>query len=95
MKVETIIRKKITASEGMVLTDGNIYGRTIYLAEGKSEADFYEITEAEYASIAFGNEADAEQGFASEENTNSVLASETRDQSTNGALVIEGAEADE
>ena len=48
MKVETIIRKKITASEGYVLTDGDIYGRTIYLAEGKSEADFYEITDAEY-----------------------------------------------
>lgn len=48
MKVETIVRKKITASEGYVLTDGEIYGRTIYLAEGKSEADFYEITDAEY-----------------------------------------------
>lgn len=48
MKVETIIRKKITASEGMVLTDGEIYGRTIYLAEGKSEADFYEISEEQY-----------------------------------------------
>lgn len=48
MKVETIVRKKITASEGCVLTDGEIYGRTIYLAEGKSEADFYEISEEQY-----------------------------------------------
>ena len=48
MKVETIIRKKITASEGCVLTDGEIYGRTIYLAEGKSEDDFYEISEEQY-----------------------------------------------
>ena len=48
MKVETIVRKKITASEGCVLTDGEVYGKVIYLAEGKSENDFYEITEMQY-----------------------------------------------
>jgi hypothetical protein len=58
MKVETIIRKKITASEGCVLTDGEIYGRTIYLAENKSESDFYEITEAEYEEKIKEAEAD-------------------------------------
>jgi hypothetical protein len=58
MKVETIIRKKITASEGMVLTDGEIYGRTIYLAEGKSEADFYEISEEQYQEKMKEAEAD-------------------------------------
>lgn len=58
MKVETIIRKKITASEGMVLTDGEIYGRTIYLAEGKSEDDFYEIADAEYQEKIKGEEID-------------------------------------
>ena len=58
MKVETIVRKKITASEGYVLTDGEIYGRTIYLAEGKSEADFYEITDAEYQKKMKEAEAD-------------------------------------
>lgn len=41
-------RKIIKASEGMVLTDGNIFGRTIYLADGLSESDFYEITREEY-----------------------------------------------
>jgi hypothetical protein len=58
MKVETIVRKKITASEGMMLTDGEIYGRTIYLAEGKSEADFYEISEEQYQEKMKGAEAD-------------------------------------
>lgn len=39
-----------------------------------------------WCSGAGGNEAAAEQSFASGENTESVLASETGDQSTNGAL---------
>ena len=39
-----------------------------------------------WCSGAGGNEAAAEQSFASVENTDSVLASETEDQSTNGAL---------
>lgn len=56
MKVETIVRKKITASEGMILTDGEVYGKIIYLAEGKSEDAFYEITDAEYEEILKGEE---------------------------------------
>lgn len=47
MKARTVIY----ADEGKVLTNGETYGRTIYLAEGISEADFYEITEAEYDEI--------------------------------------------
>ena len=45
------MREPITASEGHVLTDGHIYGRTIYLAEGMSAADFREITIEEYNEI--------------------------------------------
>ena len=44
-------RKIIYADEGKILTNGEIYGRTIFLAEGVSEADFHEITEAEYEEI--------------------------------------------
>ena len=49
-----------------------------------------------WCSGAIGNEADAEQSFASGKNTNSVLASETEGQSTNGALQTgaDGNEAD-
>ena len=43
-------RKVLKASEGMVLTNGTIFGRTIYLANGLNESDFYEITVAEYES---------------------------------------------
>lgn len=42
----------INASEGHILTDGEIYGKTIYLADGIDESVFYEITEAEHESIA-------------------------------------------
>lgn len=45
------IRKIIYAEEGKVLTDGEIYGTQIFLAEGKSESDFYEITKEEYETI--------------------------------------------
>ena len=41
-------RKIIYADAGKILTNGEIYGKQIFLAEGVSETDFYEITEAEY-----------------------------------------------
>ena len=36
------------ADEGKVLTNGEIYGTEIYLADGLDESGFYEITQDEY-----------------------------------------------
>ena len=48
MKKETITRIKLTASEGHVLTDGERFGKTVYLAQGEKGDGWYEITEMEY-----------------------------------------------
>lgn len=51
MKTETIVRIKLTAGEGMILTDGEVYGTTIFLAEGMSADAFREIPRAEYEAM--------------------------------------------
>lgn len=43
-----IARIVIYADEGKILTNGEIYGKQIFLADGIDEGDFYEITEDEY-----------------------------------------------
>lgn len=51
MTKDTITTIKLTAAEGMILTDGTTYGRVIFLAEGRSEENFFEITIEEYERI--------------------------------------------
>lgn len=38
----------LRASEGHIYTNGETYGRVVYLAVGANATDWYEITEAEY-----------------------------------------------
>lgn len=51
MKQETITRIKLTAAEGMVLTNGEAYGKEVFLSAGDSADNWHEITEEEYTSI--------------------------------------------
>lgn len=52
-KIELI---KLTASEGMILTNGDAYGKEIYLGTNDSESNWSEITDAEYEEIQRKNE---------------------------------------
>ena len=47
MKQETITRIKLTADAGMVLTNGETYGKAVYLGTGDSPDNWHEVTEAE------------------------------------------------
>ena len=57
MTTETITTIKLTASEGMMLTDGKAYGREVFLAKGADSSKWYEITEAEYEKVMQEREA--------------------------------------
>lgn len=48
MKKETIKQIILTADEGMYLTNGETYGKTVVLPESANADEWYEITEAEY-----------------------------------------------
>lgn len=51
MTETTITMRKLTASEGYVLTNGEVYGKEVYLGVNDSAENWHEITDAEYAEI--------------------------------------------
>ena len=44
-------RVKMVATEGMIYTNGETYGREIFLGSGDSPDNWHEITEEEYNKI--------------------------------------------
>lgn len=50
----------IYADEGKVLTNGETYGRQIFLADGELISDYHEITEAQYEQIQAQESENAE-----------------------------------
>lgn len=52
---------KLTASEGHVLSNGEVYGKEIYLGIHDRAANWHEITDAEYADILAEEEAKAQE----------------------------------
>ena len=56
MITESIELIKLTASEGMVLTNGEAYGKEIYLGCNDNPNNWSEITDAEYEEIQKDNQ---------------------------------------
>ncbi len=61
MTQTTIELRKLTAAEGMTLTNGEAYGKEIYLGVNDKAEKWYEITDAEYEEIMAEQEVDFEK----------------------------------
>jgi hypothetical protein len=59
-------RKVLYAESGKVLTNGEIYGTRIYLAEGMSADGFYEISAEEYAAVMAQKEKESRAEWQNE-----------------------------
>lgn len=64
MIIENI--KVLKAEEGMRLTDGEIYAKTVLLPESRTADEFTEITEAEYEEIMKAKEEEMNGGIVYE-----------------------------
>ena len=63
MQTEKITINKLIADEGKILTDGNTYGRIVFLGKDRTADEFHEITEEEYNTILEEEAKKAEEQF--------------------------------
>ena len=54
--MKTVTRTVLVADEGMILTNGESYGKDVYLKVDGDASKWHEITEEEYNSIVAENE---------------------------------------
>lgn len=54
-------RLKMKATEGMVLTNGEVFGRQIFLGTGDSPDNWHEIPEAEYEALMESSRPDEDR----------------------------------
>ena len=62
MEVTTIELRKLTAAEGMTLTNGEVYSKEIYLGCNDSPVNWHEITDAEAERLQAEAEKVGEEG---------------------------------
>jgi hypothetical protein len=60
MTKETVEIVKLTSSEGMTLTNGQAFGKTVYLGVNDKAENWHEITDAEAEELQKANEPEEE-----------------------------------
>lgn len=60
MKTKIIEQRILIADEGKILTNGEVYGKQIFLGKGDSGFSYYEISEEEYQEILKNKEKENE-----------------------------------
>lgn len=65
-----MIEKKMVATEGHVLTNGEAYGKVIYLGCNDTEENWWEISDEEYEAIK--DKEESPDAFSASENVKEV-----------------------
>ena len=55
--------EKLIANEGMILTNGEAFGRVVFLGTGDSAENWHEITEAEYEVLVENDNPATEEDY--------------------------------
>lgn len=58
MEMTTIELRKLTATDGYVLTNGEAYSKEVYLGVNDSPDNWHEITEEEFAEVLKAEESE-------------------------------------